>query len=126
MTAYLIRRTLFGAILIFLSTIVSFTILKMTPGRAGATDFDPRLSKAYIEQNERLFGLDRHPVRQYLDWLGVGYWLPGAEGRKGRLQGDLGLSMRYKQPVVQVIEPRLVATLALNLISIFITWTVAI
>src|SRR2546423_7441317 len=113
MTAYLIRRVIFGAILIFLSTIVSFTILKLTPGRAGAADFDPRLSKAYIEQNERLFGLDRHPVRQYLDWLGIGYWMPGADRPPGLPQGDLGLSMRYQQPVARGIAPRLGATLIL-------------
>src|SRR4051812_41708788 len=130
MTAYLIRRLIFGLVLIFLSTIVSFTILKLTPGRAGATDFDPRLSRAYILQNERLFGLDRSPVRQYLDWLGVGYFVGGKDSnddrRTGLLQGDLGLSMRYKQPVGRVIAPRLVATLSLNIVSLVITWLVAI
>ena len=126
MTAYLIRRGIFGVILIFLSTIVSFTILKMSPGRAGAADFDPRLSRAYIEQNERLFGLDRPAYRQYLDWLGVGYFLGGDHTRKGLLQGDFGLSMRYKQPVVQVVASRLGATLSLNVISILLTWVVAL
>src|SRR3954469_4873165 len=108
MTAYLIRRLIFGVVLIFLSTVVSFTILKLTPGRAGAVDFNPRLSREYILQNERLFGLDRSPVRQYLDWLGVGYYMgEKADRRAGLIQGDLGLSMRYTQPVSRVIAPRL-------------------
>src|SRR3954466_10578603 len=127
MTAYLIRRGIFGAILVFLSTVVSFSILKMSPGRAGAADFDPRLSRAYIEQNERLFGLDRPAYKQYLDWLGVGYFVDKKEDRRpGLLQGDFGLSMRYKQPVLKVIGPRLSATLALNICSILLTWLVAI
>ena len=71
MTAYIIRRLIFGAVLIFLSSVVSFAVLKASPGTAIAADFDPRMSAEYREQQKRILGLDRHPVRQYLDWLGV-------------------------------------------------------
>ena len=46
MTSYIIRRILFGVVLIFLSTIVAFAIQRASPGKAGAT-FDPRQSRAY-------------------------------------------------------------------------------
>src|SRR5687767_1013531 len=101
MTAYIIRRLIFGAVLIFLSSIVSFTILKLSPGTSVAADFDPRMSKEYRQQVERLRGLDRHPVRQYLDWLGIS-GLFGDE-RKGLLQGHLGVSFQYRQPVSTLI-----------------------
>lgn len=126
MRAYLIRRLLFAVVLVFLSTVLSFAILKASPGSVGGQQFlDPRLSREYIEAQKRLFGLDRHPVVQYLDWLGVTYLFHRAE-RPGLIEGDLGLSLMYKQPVGHVIAPRLRATLALNVITLLFTWLIAI
>jgi len=124
MTAYLIRRFMFGAVLILLATVVSFTILKAAPGSPIALE-DPRLSQEYIDAQKRLFGLDQHPVRQYFTWLGM-TWFFDTSGPKGLLQGDLGLSITYKQPVWDVIEPRLWATLAMNVVALGVTWMVAI
>ena len=124
MTAYIIRRLIFGAVLIFLSSVVSFTILKMSPGTSVMADFDPRMSKEYRQQQERLLGLDRHPVRQYLDWLGISGLF--GDDRKGLLQGNLGVSFQYRQPVSTLIKSRLPATLALNITAIIVTWLVAI
>jgi peptide/nickel transport system permease protein len=125
MINYVIRRLLFGVVLIFLSTIVSFAILKASPGKPGAADMDPRLSREYIEAQQRLFGLDRPPVTQYLNWLGIGKLL-GIEEGPGLLQGHLGLSIKYKQPVSTVIASRLNATLILNLLTLVLTWVVAL
>jgi peptide/nickel transport system permease protein len=125
MRSYLIRRLLFAVVLVFISTIISFTILKLSPGQAGPDITNPRLSKEYIAEQQRLFGLDRSPVSQYLSWLGV-LKLIGKDDRGGLLQGDLGLSIQYKQPVATVIKSRLWATLMLNIVTIFFTWTIAI
>jgi len=126
MRAYLIRRLIFACVLVFLSSVISFTILKASPGSAGGQQFtDPRLSREYIEAQKRLFGLDRHPVRQYLDWLGVTH-LFDREQTSGLLQGNLGLSIMYKQPVAGVIPSRLKATLVLNLITLVFTWVIAL
>lgn len=125
MTTYIVRRLLFGAVLIFLSTIVSFAILKASPGESGATEIDPRLSQEYIAQWKALYGLDQHPVEQYLNWLGLAK-LVGASDRPGLLQGNLGLSVVYKQPVSTVVQSRLVATLVLNLLALLLTWAVAV
>src|SRR5688500_7959980 len=105
MTSFILRRLLFGVVLIFLSSVVSFAILKASPGTAVTGDLDPRLSKEYREQQLRLLGLDRHPVRQYLDWLGVSR-LFSSDERPGLLQGDLGMSFQYKQPVAQIVGDR--------------------
>src|SRR4051812_47879955 len=125
MRAYIIRRLFFASILVLLSTIISFAILKASPGKAVALDINPRLSREYLEAQERLFGLDRSPVAQYLSWLGV-LRLFKSEERPGLLQGDLGLSIKYNQPVSRVIASRLPATLYLNLITIVFTWVIAI
>jgi peptide/nickel transport system permease protein len=125
MTAFIIRRLIFGVVLIFLSSIVSFAILKASPGTAVSGDFDPRLSKEYRDQQIRAAGLDRPPVRQYLDWLGI---TPpaGSDKPKGLLQGDLGNSFQYKQPVSKVIKSRIAATLTLNIAALVFTWSIAI
>jgi peptide/nickel transport system permease protein len=125
MTAFIIRRLIFSVVLIFLSSVASFAILKASPGTAVSADFDPRLSKEYRDQQLRLLGLDRHPVRQYLDWLGI---TPpaGRDRPRGLLQGYLGDSIAYKQPVSKVIRSRIGATLTLNLCALVFTWMVAI
>jgi peptide/nickel transport system permease protein len=125
MTSYIIRRLLFGIVLIFFSTMISFAVLKLSPGEAGATEIDPRLSHEYVESQRRIFGLDRPPVVQYLDWLGVSHLLGRGEFR-GLLQGNLGLSIKYKQPVSTILVGRLNATLALNILAFILTWTVAL
>jgi peptide/nickel transport system permease protein len=71
MKAYIIRRLFFASILVMLSTVIAFTILKASPGKVSPIDINPRLSREYIEAQERLFGLNRSPVMQYLSWLGV-------------------------------------------------------
>jgi peptide/nickel transport system permease protein len=115
MTAYIIRRLLFGIILVFLASIIAFTLMRLTPGQVAQSAFeDPRVSKEYIEQQRRAFGLDRHPVVQYLDWL------------KGLFRGEMGLSFSYKQPVTTIIKSRIGPTLVLNLVTLFFTWAVAI
>jgi len=126
MGTYILRRLLFGVLLIFLSTIVSFTILKLSPGRAGEADLNPRLSKAYIEQQRRIFGLDRHPVRQYLDWMGFTWFTTFKKEERGVLQGFLGKSIKFQDDVANVIGSRLTATLALNIITLVVTWLVAV
>jgi len=125
MRAYLIRRLLFAVVLVFLSTVMSFAILKASPGEAGAETINPRWSKEYIKERKRKFGLDRPPVEQYLLWFGIRHIWNHAEPT-GLLQGDLSYSIKYDQPVSSIIASRLPATLYLNLLTLLFTWMVAI
>jgi peptide/nickel transport system permease protein len=113
MTSYIIRRLAFGVVLIFLATILSFSLLKLSPGSAIVSD-DPRVSKEYIEQQNKVFGFDRPAWRQYLSWLG------------GLFTWDFGKSTRFRQDVTTVIGSHLWATLMLNLIALALTWAVAV
>jgi len=115
MKQYILRRLLFGVVLIFLASLLAFVILRASPGQVGATALeDPRLSQAYIDAQKRMYGLDRSPTSQYLHWMA------------GLVRGDMGMSIMYNQPVTKVIGSRLAATLTLNLLTLFITWAVAI
>src|SRR5690348_8859382 len=124
MTAYIVRRLLFGAALIFLSTIVSFTIVKASPGATIVTD-DPQVSQQYIEQLRRLYGQDQPPWKQYCNWFGFSrLFRKGAPA--GVLQGSLGRSIKFNQDVAVVLPPRIKATLVLNLLALLFTWMLAI
>lgn len=89
----------------FATSIVAFTLTSLSP-------IDP--IKRYIlingpitpEQQEQLvayWGLDHSPVTRYFDWL------------TQALQGNLGESLLYRQPVSQVILERFMNTLGLML-----------
>jgi peptide/nickel transport system permease protein len=123
MTAYVIRRLGFGAVLIFLSTILSFVIIKASPGQSIVVD-DPRVSRQYIEEQARRFGLDQPAWKQYCNWLGLTWFFD--HKNTGVIEGDLGRSIKYDQSVSIVLPPRLKATLTLNIISLLFTWMVAI
>jgi len=125
MWSYVVRRLIFGAILVFAATIVSFTILRMSPGEPGQAEIDPRMSQDYIDQQKKLFGEDQPPVRQYLRWLGV-LKLVGADTTSGILQGSMGRSRMYDQPVAGLVKSRIGATIMLNMITLLFTWLVAI
>ena len=124
MTAYITRRLLFGAALIFLSTVVSFTIIKASPGAAIVTD-DPLVSQEYIEQLNRMYGYNQPAWKQYCNWLGVSR-LVNKNASPGLLQGSFGRSVKFNQPVMKILPSRLQATLVLNLISLLFTWMLAI
>ena len=72
MIAYIARRLLFGAILLFFSTIVSFAIIKASPGLAIVTD-DPQVTQEYIEKMQRMYGYDQPAWKQYRNWLGASH-----------------------------------------------------
>lgn len=115
MTAYIIRRCLLGLFLLFAASVMAFFILKAAPGDYFALlRADPRIPQEYVEQQRRLYGLDKPLFVQYLMWL------------RNALTGDMGYSFAYKQPVTAVIGTRLLNTLILNLFAVFLTWAVAI
>lgn len=115
MTNYIIRRLLFGVVLILLSTVITFSILKISPGNPLAQiTQNPRASLATIEETKRKFGLDQPAWQQYLRWL------------SGVVTGDFGPSISYDRPAIDVILERLPATLYLNLGTLFFVWAVAL
>ena len=125
MATYIIRRLIFGAALIFLSTILSFAIFKASPGADIVVD-DPTVSREYIEQQRRIAGVDRPGWQQYCNWIGVSWFFKPRADNRGLLQGSLGRSYRFNLPVSKMLASRLPATLVLNLVTLLFTWMLAI
>ncbi|MEW5959886.1 MAG: ABC transporter permease [Chloroflexota bacterium] len=128
MTRYLIRRGLQSFFLLWLTTLIAFTIYQMAPG--GPIQFlddDPNATSADVNRLNRLYGLDRSTAVQYVVWLAGEDWLPqNPAWRSGRClsepercnQGvvrlDFGRSFFFKgRSVIEVITERIPATFQL-------------
>lgn len=107
---YVVRRLLFAIPLILGITVVSFIIANAVPADPINANLpqnalnDPELVAAFRER----WGLDKSPVEQYFIYLG------------NLLQGDLGVSIKTKNPVLDDIQQFLPATMELATFSIFV------
>lgn len=137
MTTHFIRRLLQGVPTFFGVTILSFLLMLAAPGDpiqliTFNTDNDP----SAVEALRRKLGLDQPPLMQYLYWLVGNDWVPidlDGDGepdttgeRLGLLRGDLGQSIRYKQPVTAVIVERIPLTLQLTLTALVVGYALGI
>src|SRR5688572_8774860 len=111
MIRYLTQRiiafipTLLGVSILIFGTIrlvPGDTIIAMLGTEAGM------LTETQRQSLEVYFGLDKSPLQQYFIWL------------SGVVRGDLGLSVRHGQPVVNVILARYPVTLELTLMAVTI------
>ena len=117
---YIVKRSLQAIVTLFLASILCFAIIQLSPGNFLDTlKQNPKITPQRIEELEQLFGLSPKKdlltiSQQYLKWL----WQA--------IQGNLGLSMLYFQPVATLIGQRIRATLELAIASIILTWAIAI
>src|SRR5262245_57180871 len=116
LTLHLMIRYLTQRIIAFIPTLLGVSILifstiRLVPGDAIVAMLGTEagmLTEAQRQSLEVYFGLDKPPVEQYMIWLG------------GVLRGNLGLSVRHGQPVVDVILARFPVTLQLAFMAVMI------
>ena len=114
MTTFFVRRLLTALPTLFIITVMVFTIQRMLPGDPAlilaGEERDPQVI-AYLRE---VYRLDEPVVVQYGAWLGQ------------VVQGNLGQSMRTRQPVRELIAEKLPVTLQLASLSIAIAIIIAI
>ncbi|MFO1067341.1 MAG: ABC transporter permease [Geminicoccaceae bacterium] len=103
MTALLLRRVGGGLLLILAMSFVVYGLIGLMPGDPIdlMIQADPSLSAGDAARLKALYGLDRPLAGRWWSWL------------MAAAQGDLGYSRLYAQPVLDVLGPRLAATLLL-------------
>ena len=101
MNTLLTRRLLQLLPMLFFISLVAFLLVKLAPGDPVAAYITPRMAPEDIERIRQSLGLDKPLVTQYVLWL------------KNVLQGDLGYSLIYHRPVLEMIGERIPATLGL-------------
>ena len=116
MRTYLLRRILTLVPLLLGVTLFAFLLTYLAPG-----DFlsqmaeNPMISAETIESMRAKFGLDQPWYVQYFLWL-----------KNVFLHLDFGESFSYRQPVFDIIAPRLGNTLILALAAAVVAWGLAI
>ena len=120
MTEYIVRRLLYTFVTFWILTVVVFIIIQLPPGDfltsyISALEAQGALvNRADIDALRVRYGLDAGPVEQYVRWLGR------------FLQGDMGRSFEWNRPVLEMLQERLPYTILLSLITLLITYLVAI
>ena len=109
--AYLLRR-LGGALIVLLgvSAIVFFSLF--LTGDPAALMLPPEASRAEIEAFRHAMGFDAPLIVQYLRYLGH------------VLHGDVGTSIRFERPVIDLVAERLPATALLGVAAL--VWSTAL
>jgi peptide/nickel transport system permease protein len=106
MSRYILRRLLINVGILFVITVLVFTLIELAPGDMSSffiTDETIRyLSEEDIVALRARFGLDDPPPVRYLKWLGR------------TLQGDLGYSYMQAVPVNELLAVRLKNSLILT------------
>ena len=93
-------------------------------GGTGIAPGDLALPQGAIDQLKAYYKLDKPIPVGYLTWLGA---LPsGDDGFDGVLQGNLGTSYRYSEPVVDTIVNRFPISVYFGLIGYLASWLICV
>ena len=111
---YILKRIMQTIPLLFLVSIISFFIIRLSPvDPLAELKLNPSISKETLKSEEIRLGLDKPLPVQYLLWA------------KGFASGDLGVTTTGEQVSVKLME-RIPNTLLLTLVVIFMSWIVGI
>jgi peptide/nickel transport system permease protein len=105
-TQYLIRRLALMVPVAFLVSVAVFGLIHLTPGDPALLALGEDASPQQVTELRRELGLDRSLPVQYVYWVGR------------VVRGDLGRSIRNKEPVSRIIIERLPNTLELGLTAL--------
>jgi len=115
MITYIIRRLLIAIPLLLAMSFVAFMFIQLAPGDYfDSLRLNPEISEETISLYEAKYHFDKPALIQYFYWL------------KNILTLDFGYSFTNKAPVLDVISSRAVNTILLSVVSMIITWMVAL
>lgn len=114
MLMYIFKRILQAIPLLFLVSIISFFIIRMSPvDPLGELRLNPAISQETLQAEQQRLGLDKPKIVQYTLWL------------KSFLKGDLGVTVTGEKVSDKLME-RIPNTLLLTSVVILLTWLVGI
>jgi peptide/nickel transport system permease protein len=121
MGAFIVRRVLMLIPFLFLVSALSFVVIQLPPGSFVDTykrNLEAQggvVNQAQLQALEVRYGLDKPLLVQY------GIWISNIIFR-----GDFGNSFTYQRPVIDILKERLPRTVIISLVSIVLTWIIAI
>jgi peptide/nickel transport system permease protein len=114
MTAYLAKRLLIAAATLFVASIVVFAVLEILPGDPAHLMLGINATPEAVEALRVEMGLNLPPLLRYLHWIG------------GLLTLDFGRSYTYSVPVIELVSDRVVVSLPLAAMALFVSTAIAI
>ncbi len=129
MIRYLGQRFLTMLVTLMIVSALVFWIINLPPGdylSNQIAELRAQGEAASIEKAEFLrkqYSLDQPLWKQYFIWLGAA---PGPDGYNGLLQGDLGWSFEFDQPVKDVLGEALWLTCLVNLAALLFIYIVSL
>jgi ABC-type dipeptide/oligopeptide/nickel transport system permease component len=108
MLRYILKRLAMLIPVLFGVTVVSFSLLQVVPGDPAVLLAGEDANPDFIEAVRREYGFDQPLVIQY--WRFISH----------AVQGDFGVSIRNREPVVKLLTQRFAFTVQLSFLSILI------
>lgn len=120
MTRYILQRLALLPLLMVVYSFIIFAIIQAPPGDfltsyiATLASSGSSISAEQVAALRHEYGLDQPFLVQYVYWL------------QNLAVGNLGLSLEYQRPNIELIGEQLLLTIALALFSFVLTWVIAI
>ncbi len=108
------RRLLRSALVLFGVSLVVFAIVRVIPGDPVRLMLPPDATEKNVELLREQLGFNKPLTEQYVLYM------------KGVLTGDLGKSLRFRRPVLELVVERLPATIELALVGTLLTIVLAV
>jgi peptide/nickel transport system permease protein len=105
---YLLKRLLLAVLVLFLVSVLTFFIARVLPSDPAAAWVGPRPTVEQIEKARLTLGLDKPLVVQYVRYI------------QSVARGDLGTSIKTRQPITTELRSYLPATLELVFVALII------
>ncbi|MGN0144053.1 MAG: ABC transporter permease [Clostridium sp.] len=114
MIQYTIKRILKMIPTLIIISIIIFAIINLAPGDYLSSEAAQKMSPEKLEQLRATLGLDKPLLVRYINWL------------KGAITGNLGISLKYQQPVSTLINTYVWNSFYLATIAFIISLVIAI
>lgn len=114
MIVFVLRRLISALPVIAIVAVLTFLMLRLTPGDPAAVLAGDSASSEQIAAVRERLGLDRTLVEQFVRWVG------------NAASGDFGQSYYFRKPVAELIAERIEPTLLLSCFTLFLSVIVAI
>ena len=114
MIAYICRRFLSMIPSLFLASVIVFSFIHFVPGDPAQVMLGDQATPERVQQLRESMGLDRPLYVQYAKWIG------------GVLRGDMGQSIFFHKPVLDVIADRAETSLLIAVFSMILIIVVGV
>src|SRR4030042_4211641 len=122
MWKYLVKRTMYMILTVWVITVISFVLIQLPPGDYVTTLINQmivlggrEMTPEYEQKMRDLYGLNEPVTVQYYKWI-----------TNIVTKGEFGYSFVYKRNVVELVTERMPMTASVSIASFFFVWMVAL